>query len=162
MGWLDDINFRPIHGHGSGEKKLGEIYRDEKELLQDRQKHYSKDSLKKKYRPPPKNRKRGFLEEIFSHPFHAQGSSRKESELDAMYAAQQQLLYERREYVGNKDALRKKYSHIKENHLKDIPVHKHDPKLLNQKEDDAMYIDKSYKAGAFEIPFLKNLNKPKP
>jgi hypothetical protein len=43
-----------------------------------------------------------------------------------MFAAQLQLLYERREYSGNKDTLKKKYQASK-NHLKDIPVHKFDP-----------------------------------
>jgi hypothetical protein len=159
MGWLENINFRSIHGHGSGEKELAKIYEDEKELLKDRKKHFSKAAMKTKYN---KTVQKGFLEDFFSHPFHAQGSSHKESDLDAMFAAQQQVLYERREYFGNKQMLRKKYSHMKNDHLKDIPVHKHDPKLLNQKEDDAMYIDESFDRHAFKVPFLKNLNKLKP
>jgi len=156
---MDKLNFRPMHGHGSGEKKLGEIYREEQAVLKDRKAHYTKDALKKKYK---KKGGKNFLEDFFSHPFHAQGSGQSESELDAMYAAQQQVLYERREYLGNKDKLRKKYSKLNEDHLKDIPLHKHDPKLLNQKEDEAMYVDDNYKAQAFEIPFLKKFNNLKP
>lgn len=140
MGWMDNFNFRPMHGHGSGEKKLGEIYREEQAVLQERKKQgYTKDSLKKKYKKREGNK--SFLEDFFSHPFHGHGSGEDESELDSMYAAQQQVLYERREYYGNKDKLRKKYSRVGEDHIKDIPLHQHDPKVLNQKEDEAMYVD---------------------
>jgi hypothetical protein len=57
-----------------------------------------------------------------------------------MFAAQLQLLYERREYSGNKYTLKTKYQASK-NHLKDIPVHKFDHAVLNKKEDDAMHVD---------------------
>jgi hypothetical protein len=57
-----------------------------------------------------------------------------------MFAAQLQLLYERREYSGNKDTLKTKYQESK-NRLKDIPVHKFDHAVLNKKEDDAMHVD---------------------
>jgi len=156
MGWMDNVQdmFKPMHGHGSGEKKLGEIYKEEQALLKDRQQHYNKDVLKKKYKQQPGG---NFLQEFFSHPFHAQGSRHDESQLDEMYAAQQQVLYERREYLGNKDQLRRKYSHVNEDHLKDIPTHPHDPARLNKKEDEAMYVDDQ--APVFEIPFFKRWNQ---
>jgi len=158
QGWMDNFNFKPIHGHGSGENKLGQIFREEQALLKDRKEHYNKDTMRKKYKK--QNTSAGFLQDFFSHPFHAQGSSHDESELDAMYEAQQQVLYERREYFGNKDKLRQKYSrHV--DHLKDIPLHQHDPKRLNEKEDDAMYVDENYNEKQFEIPFLKNFNHGK-
>lgn len=155
MGWMDDM-FKPVHGHGSGEKQLDQIYREEQAVLKDRKEHYNKNEMKKKY----KKKQGSFLEDFFSNPFHGQGSDHDERDYDEMYRAQQQVLYERREYLGNKDKLRKKYSRIGEDHIKDIPLHPHDPKRLNQKEDDAMYVDEG--APTFEIPFFKKKNQLKP
>lgn len=101
-----------------------------------------------------------FLDDFFSHPFHAQGSSHSNSELEGMYEVQKQVLEARKKDGISRDKLKRKYSRINEDHLKDIPLHKHDPALLNQKEDDAMYVDED--GPTFEIPFLKNLNKLKP
>ena len=140
MGWTDAW-FRPIHGHGSGENQLGEIYEAEQEVLKERKRHFGKSILKKKYqnRATTSNSLQNTLEDFFSHPFHGHGSSHRQSDLNAMFRAQQQVLYERREYSGNKDMLHRKYHRAGENHLKDIALHKHDPALLNKKEDDAMY-----------------------
>lgn len=82
--WIGSFfnNFNPIHGHGSGESDLEEIKRTQKEILQDRKKHF-----------------------------------------------------------GEKDALKKKYENPNLDHHDEITVHEHDPALLNQKEDDAMYFD---------------------
>ena len=116
--------------------------------------HMSSVDKKKK-----KNKQFDFLYDFFSHPFHAQGSSHNENELDDMYKTQQAVLSARRAGF-NKDKLRRKYSHVNEDHLKDIPLHKHDPAFKNKQEDDAMYVDES--GPSFEIPFLKNMNKLKP
>jgi hypothetical protein len=149
MGFFEDLFNKPIHGHGSGEKKLGAIYKEEQDLLKDRREHYRKDQLKKKYSAKKKN---SWIDDMLSHPFHAQGSSHNEEEFDDMYKAQQQLLYERREYYGNRDMLKKKYAKSK-NHLQDIPVHQYDPAVLNKKEDDAMWIDEN--APTFKFPNFK-------
>lgn len=147
-GFFDGL-FRPIHGHGSGESKLGELYKAEQELLKERKEKYRKDQLKEKY---GKTKATSWIDNILSHPFHTHGSGEKD--YDAMYAAQQQVLYERREYYGNKDMLRKKY-HASKDHLKDIPVHQFDPAALNKKEDDAMYVEEKGNGG---FAFFKNFN----
>jgi hypothetical protein len=154
---------QPKHGHGSGEKELGKMFKEEQDLLKDRKLHYRKDQLKKKYSAQgttsSSTTKQGtspsWLETMISRPFHAHGSG--ETKFDDMYKAQQQVLYERREYYGNKDMLRKKYSHLDQDHLRDISSIKDDPKLKNQREDDAMYIDEK----GFEFPSLTKLFNPK-
>lgn len=131
--WVQDMFQRPLHGHGTGANKLGTIYKEELAVLEDRKKHYRKDQLHDKYAAKNKNNQnKSWLDDILSHPFHGRGSG--QDKMDKMYQAQQQVLYERREYYGNKAQLRKKYSqHV--DHLKDIPVHPDDPAMLNQKED---------------------------
>jgi hypothetical protein len=150
--------FKPIHGHGSGEKDLDALFKAEQEVLKERQEHYRKDQMKKKYAPS-----KNWMDQLFQ-PFHAHGSAMDDStggedRFNDMMRAQQQILYERREYYGNKDQLKKKYQK-NQKHLQDIPVHKYDPKVLNQKEDDDMWIDEK----GFEFPsfFRKPDKKLKP
>jgi hypothetical protein len=160
MGFFEKM-FQPIHGHGTGETRLGEIYKAEQELLKERQHHYRKEQLKEKYAARVANNKNWF-DNVLSHPFHMHGSAAGEKDHDEMFKVQQQVLYERREYYGNKDMLRKKYhnnSPSRINHLNDIPVHKFDPRVLNKKEDDAMYVDDSAKG--FQFPFFKTKVNPK-
>jgi hypothetical protein len=52
--WIERAfnDFEPIHGHGTGEKKLDEIYEAEQDLLKERKKHFGVNNkkLKDKYR----------------------------------------------------------------------------------------------------------------
>ena len=84
-------------------------------------------------------------------PFHGHGSG--EHQEQAMYAEQQSVLKERR-----KMELKKKYKNPQVDHLKDIPVHQHDPAMLNKMEDDAMYVDENDKG--FQFPFFNPKLKP--
>ena len=122
--------FRPVHGFGSGRKQLDEIFVAEQKVLKDRKEHYQKAQLKDKYSPT-----HSWMSKLLN-PFHMHGSG--ESKLDDIYQAQQKVLYERREYFGNKKMLHDKYKTHKD-HLRDIKVHPFDPAILNKKEDDAMY-----------------------
>lgn len=122
--------FRPVHGFGSGRKQLDQIFDAEQNVLRDRKAHYQKTQLKDKYSPT-----HSWINKLLS-PFHMHGSG--ETKLDDMYQAQQKILYERREYYGNKKMLHDKYRDHKD-HLRDIKVHPFDPAVLNKKEDDAMY-----------------------
>jgi ABC-type transport system substrate-binding protein len=130
--FLDSL-FRPFHGHGTGETHMKEMADEERALMKDRQ-HYRKNDLKKKYG------KESWVDSLINHPLHGHGSG--ENKLDEMYKAQQQLLYERREYYGNKDMLKKKYHSFQVDHHNEIKTIKDDPKMLNKKEDDAMWIDR--------------------
>jgi hypothetical protein len=80
-----------------------------------------------------------WIEKLISNPLQFHGSG--ETHLDEMYQSQQALLAERRKIYG-KDSLKSKYHAVGEDHLRDISTIAHDPKMLNQKEDDAMYVDK--------------------
>jgi hypothetical protein len=121
---------RPVHGFGSGRKQLDQIFDAEQNVLKDRKAHYQKMQLKDKYAPSY-----SWISKLLN-PFHMHGSG--ETKLNDMYQAQQKILYERREYYGNKKMLHDKYRTHKD-HLRDIKVHPFDPAVLNKKEDDAMY-----------------------
>lgn len=153
VSFLDGL-LLPFHGNGSGKNKLGRIFQEEQDLLHERQLRYRKDQLKKKYshtramtdNDQRMNSPRGnnWLENFLSHPFHMHGSG--EHDYDDMFQAQQQVLYERRLYYGNKDMLRQKYktpatAPQHKNHISDIPLHRFDPATLNKKEDNDMYND---------------------
>ena len=77
---------------------------------------------------------------FFKAPMHGHGSA--ENDLEDMYQAQQEMLEERRQLFG-RDGMRAKYKDHTVGHLDEIPLHEHDPALLNQKEDDAMYVDEN-------------------
>jgi hypothetical protein len=147
MGLFDQL-FKPVHGHGSGEKNLDEIFKEEQELLKERKAHYSKTQLKNKYAPKSSS---NWLDQLFSQPLHGHGSG--EHDMEKMYQDQQKILYERREYI-NKDALKKKYKKTGVDHLNEIKTIADDPADLNKKEDDAMYIDET---GGFQFPWSKKL-----
>jgi hypothetical protein len=78
-----------------------------------------------------------WIENMFKEPLHGHGSAEKD--LEDMYEAQQNLLQERRQLFGKSGAMRNKYQDPNVDHLRDIQVHRHDPAMLNKKEDDAMY-----------------------
>lgn len=149
MGLFDNM-FKPIHGHGSGEKQLEEAFREEQNVLKDRKAHYQKKQLKKKYKKSD-----NWLMNMFAEPLHGHGSG--EDDLEEIFKAQQQVLYERREYFGNKDALKKKYKNFNQSHLGEIKVHEVDPAEQNKKEDKAMYIDEGYN---FKFPWENKKLKP--
>jgi hypothetical protein len=52
--WIERAfnDFEPVHGHGTGEKELDEIYKAEQDLLKERKKHFgvNNNKLKDKYR----------------------------------------------------------------------------------------------------------------
>lgn len=95
-----------------------------------------------------------WIENMFKSAFHGHGSA--EDELDDMYLTQQKMLEERRELFGDSGhGMKDKYRDTKVDHLRDIPTHEHDPAMLNQKEDDAMYFDDNDKntgGGGFNFP----------
>jgi len=171
MGWLDNM-FKPVHGHPGQfqEQDLDEMYNDQQKVLHDRHAHHlDKPHLKKKYR----KQQGSWIESMFQEPIHGAGSA-DDGELDDMWEAQQELLYKRREYGKNKDQLKKKYWHKKpevqekERHQYNAAwEHSHlkgDPKMLNQKEDNAMYVDEESSKSpftAFRMPW-QNKAKLKP
>lgn len=144
MGFFDDL-FRPVHGHGTGEKKLGKIFKEEKELQKERKSHFQKKQLKEKY-----SKKGSWVEQMIKNPLHFHGSG--EDKLDDMYKEQQKVLYDRREYTGNKDMLKRKYKDTSTDHLNEIKLIDHDPADLNREEDEAMYVSEGFK-----FPWNKNL-----
>ena len=81
-----------------------------------------------------------WIHSMFKEPIHGHGSA--ENDLEEMYQAQQRMLAERRQMFG-REGMRAKYKDYKADHLRDIPLHKHDPASLNKKEDDAMYVDEN-------------------
>lgn len=146
MGLLDKL-FKPIHGHGSGEKELDEIFKGEQDLLRERKTHYKKSQLKKKYAP-----KKNWIEQMISEPIHGHGSG--ENEMDKMYKEQQKILYKRREYYGNKNMLKKKYKNTGVDHLSEIKTINANPADLNKREDDAMYVGEDT---GFQFPWINKL-----
>lgn len=117
---------------------MKEMYDEEQALYDDRRSHYQKRMLHDKYNPE------SWLDKLLNHPLHGHGSG--ETTLEDMYEAQQQVLYERREYFGQKEMLRRKYSDYETDHLRDIRTLDVDtPAMKNQKEDDAMWIDDSFR-----------------
>ena len=88
-------------------------------------------------------------------PVHGGGSA-KQHDLDDIYAAQQRILADRRKNLDPK-TLQSKYKTVGEDHLRDIETIKHDPKSLNQKEDDAMYIDQDHDKKTSFLPWMKKL-----
>ena len=100
----------------------------------------------------PKKRKKksdDWISNVFKEAFHGHGSA--ENELDEMYEAQQKMLQERRKLFGSDghDRMHAKYQDVGVDHLRDIPLHEHDPATLNQMEDDAMYVDDNDKGFSF-------------
>jgi hypothetical protein len=89
---------------------------------------------------------------MIAEPLHGHGSG--ENDKEEMYEEQQKMLYNRREYYGNKDMLKKKYKQTGVDHLKDIKAISHDPADLNTKEDDAMYVDDD---AGFQFPWSNKL-----
>lgn len=150
MSFLDNI-FKPMHGAGTERGHEKEYWDAQQDLLHERRDHYSKKDLKKKYAP-----KKNWLENML-HPYHGHGSG--EDVLDEIYANQQKILYERREYYGNKDMLKKKYRNPEADHHGEIKTIAHDPKKLNEQEDAAMYVDDS---ASFHFPWEKPNPKLKP
>lgn len=147
MGMLDNM-FKPFHGHGTGEGHFEEMMAEERAVLKERKKrHLNKKDLKAKY-----HEKEGWVERLL-HTFHGHGSG--ENDLDDMYKAQQQVLYERREYSGNKKKLRNKYKDYNKEHHSEVTTVAFDPADLNKAEDDAMYIDDH--AQPFRMPWDKKL-----
>lgn len=73
-----------------------------------------------------------------------------------MYKAQQRILADRRKHFDHK-TLKTKYKTVGEDHLRDIDTVAHDPKALNQKEDDAMYIDQDHDKKTSFLPWTKTL-----
>jgi hypothetical protein len=145
-GWFDGV-FKPIHGHPGNvrEEDLDSMYEDQQKLLKARKDHHiDKGHLHQKY-----GRKEGFIESLL-HPVHGRGSATS-SDLDDMWRAQQELMYMRREYGKNHQKLKNKYyqkSHEQlenQRHAENVEWEKRhckgDPRLLNQKEDEAMYVD---------------------
>jgi hypothetical protein len=163
-GWLDNM-FKPIHGHPGQlrEEDLDEIYKDQQKLLKARREHHlDKEHLHQKY-----GRKESFIES-FLHPIQGRGTA-SSTDLSDMWEAQQELLYKRREYGKNHQKLKSKYfskSHEQleaqrhaENMEWEKSHHNGDPRLLNQKEDDAMYVEESTNDPffIFKMPWGKNL-----
>jgi len=162
MGFFDQLFSKPVHGHPGRlkEEDLDALYKDQQVLKKERQAHHvDKPHLKQKYA----RKKENWLEQML-HPIHGSGSATEE-DLDDIYKQQQALLYMRREYGKSKSLLKKKYWHKSpsqqeaQRHVENVAwekTHKKDdPKLLNQKEDDAMYIDED----AASNPLL-NLKMP--
>jgi hypothetical protein len=163
-GWLDNM-FKPIHGHPGGlrEDDLDELYKDQQKLLKARKEHHiDKEHLHQKY-----GRKEGIIES-FLHPIHGRGSA-SSTDLSEMWEAQQALLYKRREYGKTHQKLKSKYyskPHEQleaQRHAENMEWEKShrngDPKLLNQKEDDAMYVEDSPldPFSVFKMPWGKKL-----
>lgn len=97
-----------------------------------------------------------WIKNMFS-PVHGGGSA-KENDLDDIYADQQRILAERRKHFDSK-TLHNKYKTVGQDHLRDIKTIAHDPKMLNQKEDDAMYIDQDHdKKTSSMFPWNKKLH----
>ena len=146
MGLLDKM-FQPIHGHGTGEGHYEEMMAEEQAVLKERKRrHLNKKDLKAKY-----HKNEGWIESML-HTFHGHGSG--ENDLDEMYKTQQKVLYERREYEGNKKKLRNKYKDFKQDHHHEVKTVAHDPAALNKAEDDAMYVDETQ---TFRMPWDKKL-----
>jgi hypothetical protein len=145
-GWLDNV-FKPVHGHPGRlrQDQLDELYKEQQRLVKERKdRHIDKQHLHQKYA-----RKEGFIESLLN-PFHGGGSATP-GDLEEMWQAQQKLLYMRREYGKNHQKLRNKYYHKShqqleaQRHEENVEWEKRhrkgDPRLLKQKEDDAMYVD---------------------
>lgn len=81
-----------------------------------------------------KKKNEDWIKNMFTTPVHGGGSANDE-DLDDMYSAQQDMLAERRKHFDHK-TLKSKYEKVGKDHLRDIPTIAHDPKMLNQKEDD--------------------------
>eukprot|EP00980_Cylindrotheca_fusiformis_P013853 scaffold3596_cov126-Cylindrotheca_fusiformis.AAC.11 len=81
-----------------------------------------------------------FITDFFNNfePLHGKGSGEKE--LEEMKKTQDQILSERRTL----DSLKDKYRNTELDHHGEIPMIAFDPKDLNQKEDDAMYVDENH------------------
>lgn len=87
---------------------------------------------------------------MFKEPMHGHGSA--EDKLDEMYQDQKKMIAERRALFG-RDGMRNKYKDTSSHHIDDIPLHQHDPAKLNQREDDAMYVDDN--ESGFSFPWGK-------
>lgn len=146
-GWLDNL-FKPVHGHPGRlrQEDLDKLYEDQQKLQRERKTHHlDKPHLHQKYA----KKKEGLVESML-HPLHGRGTATS-AELEDMWSAQQELLYMRREYGKSHDKLKKKYAHKShddleaQRHKEDVSWekrhHKGNPALMNQKEDDAMYIE---------------------
>lgn len=98
-----------------------------------------------------------WLGNFFSHPIHGHGSD--ELSLEDMYETQQNVLAERRKLFGDgHTAMKNKYRNPSVDHLRDIATHDYDPATLNQKEDEAMYVDEN--DTGFSFPWNKNKFSP--
>jgi hypothetical protein len=80
-----------------------------------------------------------WIADVFNNfePLHGHGSG--ETELEEIQKTQEQLLSQRKSL--NKDTLKQKYRDWALDHHGEIPMIAFDPKDLNKKEDDAMYLD---------------------
>lgn len=85
-----------------------------------------------------------FIADVFNNfePLHGHGSGEKA--LDEMKKTQAEILAKRKSL----DVLKKKYRDSELDHHGEIPMIAFDPKDLNQKEDDAMYLDEN----SVEVP----------
>jgi hypothetical protein len=82
-----------------------------------------------------------WISDVFNNfePLHGHGSG--ETELEEIQKTQDQLLSQRKSL--NKDTLKQKYRDWALDHHGEIPMIAFDPKDLNKKEDDAMYLDEN-------------------
>ena len=111
-------------------------------------------SVAKKKETTNKKKSDDWIKNMFS-PVHGGGSA-KEKDLDAIYETQQRILADRRKHLDSK-TLKSKYKSVGQDHLRDIDTIKYDPKALNQKEDDAMYIDQDHDKKTSFLPWNKKL-----
>ena len=59
--WIEEMISKPVHGHGSGEGNLKDMYEAQQQILHDRRTHaLTKQALKKKYQ----NSRKDYLSEI--------------------------------------------------------------------------------------------------
>jgi hypothetical protein len=87
-----------------------------------------------------------WIADVFNNfePLHGHGSG--ETELEEIQKNQEKLLSQRKSL--NKDTLKQKYRDSALDHHGEIPMIAFDPKDLNKKEDDAMYLD----ANSMDLP----------
>jgi hypothetical protein len=103
--------------------------------------------------PQAKNssrKKKNWVDNMFTEPIHGHGSD--EDKIKEMYEEQQAMLHNRQSLFGS-DQMKKKYKGTKKDHLSEIETIDFDPKNLNKKEDDAMYVDEN--TPTFDFPWGK-------
>lgn len=77
--WIANMFKEPMHGHGTAENELDEIYQAQKQMIQERRRLFGREGMKAKY----KNHKISHLDEITLHQHDPAALNKAED--DAMY-----------------------------------------------------------------------------